>query len=174
MPCQNVSNMVQLEHIKFYESIMDNLRIKLKIGLNELELEGDKETVLAKLEEFSPLLKVVEVGVPTTGTITTTPKSQQLSIPALKELVIKDKIKKETDWILVYAIDLVASGKETFTKDDLIAQYGSSNRKTTTRMKNFSANLKSLVSSGLLSFINDKELVLKEEGKIKATELVNK
>lgn len=107
---------------------------------------------------------------------TETPKSSQSSdsFPVMKDIVIRDLAKTEREWILIYALYSSDYGKKTLTRDDLINRYSESNRRTDSRIANLSNNLKTLIKSGQLKYINDDEMLLTSQGQEIAKEILNR
>ena len=96
------------------------------------------------------------------------------SVPSLKDIVIRDLAKTEREWILVYAFLSSNSGQDHFTREDILEMYDKSNRRKTSRIANLSNNLKYLIKSDQLKYLNDNDLLLTSEG-IKVTkEILNR
>lgn len=93
-------------------------------------------------------------------------------IPALKEVVLKDLPKTETDWILIYACYSTSFGQETFTEDDIKNQYDHTGRKNKSRFANLSNNIKSLLNKNYIKVHNDSEYLVKPEGITYAHEIL--
>lgn len=93
--------------------------------------------------------------------------------PSLRDLVIKDYPKNESEWILVYGFYSSNYGNDTFTRDDLISNYDSTNRKTTQRIKNLSQSIKTGIKKDWYKSLNEKEYILLESGKTYASEIIN-
>lgn len=163
----------------------DNHKLKMKFKLHQLEfeLEGNQDVVKEQFENFksfitNDLLPKVNVE---RETIQATPKieesrSQQLltphdveviediDIPALKEIVLKDLPKSETDWILIYACYSTSFGQGTFTEEAIKNHYEQTGRTNRSRSANLSNNIKSLLNKGYIKVHNDTEYLVKPEG----------
>jgi hypothetical protein len=94
--------------------------------------------------------------------------------PILKEIVLRDLPKTEREWILVYGLYSSDNGTKMFTRDDLMRLYDESGRRTQSRIANLSNNMKSLVKSGQLKYINDDDLMLSDSGAQTAKEVLNR
>ncbi len=94
--------------------------------------------------------------------------------PVMKDIVIRDLAKTEREWILIYALYSSDLGKNVITRDDIWDKYQESNRVTKSRQTNLSNNLKNMIKSGQLKFINNEEMLLTEAGVQTATEILNR
>ena len=94
--------------------------------------------------------------------------------PIMKDIVIRDLAKTEREWILIYALYSSDFGKNVITRDDIWNKYNESNRVTHSRRTNLTNNIKNMVKSGQLKFINDDEMLLTEAGVQTATEILNR
>ena len=102
-------------------------------------------------------------------------KSKQSNdYPIMKDIVIRDLAKTEREWILIYALYSSDFGKNVLTRDDIWAKYDESNRVTHSRRTNLTNNIKNMIKSGQLKFINDDEMLLTESGVQTATEILNR
>ena len=98
----------------------DNLKMKFKLHGLEFEIEGKEKVVKEQFESFKSfitidLLPKINVIVPQNTPALDEGQIKQLTeiqdatttevsdVPALKEVVLKDLPKTETDWILIYA-----------------------------------------------------------------------
>lgn len=78
-------------------------------------------------------------------------RTGSIKLPNIKDIVMKDLPKTETEWLLIYALYASEEGTSAFTAEILRQLYHDSNRFTETRNKNFSTNLKKqLLLIGLL------------------------
>lgn len=102
------------------------------------------------------------------------PKTELKDYPIMKDIVIRDLAKTEREWILIYALYSSEFGKNVFTRDDLLNKYSESNRKTKSRHMNLSNNIKNMVKSNQLKFINDDEMLLTSSGKKMAIDILNR
>ena len=86
--------------------------------------------------------------------------------------MLSNKIKKETNWILIYTLYATDFGTKAVSKKEISSMYKSTNRYTTTRSKNFAANIKKLVTDKLISAINDNDFIITDKGKEEANKLL--
>ena len=84
--------------------------------------------------------------------------------PTLKDLLIKNYPKTETEWILCYAFYSSKYGTDTFKKDDILEKYKENNRLSNSTGANLSNNINSCVKKDWLKSINASDFVVKEEG----------
>lgn len=94
--------------------------------------------------------------------------------PIMKDIVIRDLAKTEREWILIFALYSSDYGTKVFTREDIVTKYDESNRKTNSRIANLSNNLKSMVKSGQVKFVNDDDMLLTDSGKEIAIEILNR
>lgn len=94
--------------------------------------------------------------------------------PVMKDIVIRDLPKTEREWILIFALYSSDYGTKVFTRDNIVSKYDESNRKTNSRIANVSNNIKSMVKAGQIKFINDDDMLLTENGKQIAIEILNR
>lgn len=94
--------------------------------------------------------------------------------PVMKDILIRDLPKTEREWILIYALYSSDFGESVLTRDDIIAKYEESSRRTDNRMKNLTNNIRNMVKSNQLKFINDDEMLLTTSGRETATEILNR
>jgi len=96
-----------------------------------------------------------------------------IDYPTLKQLVIKNYPKNETEWILCYAFFASKYGNETFKKEHIVEGYKESNRYTSTNKNNFTNNINSCIRKDWMKDINKEEFILKPEGISYAKEVLN-
>lgn len=94
--------------------------------------------------------------------------------PIMKDIVIRDLAKTEREWILIFALYSSDYGTKVFTREDIVTKYDESNRKTNSRIANLSNNIKTMVKSGQMKFVNDDDMLLTENGKEIAIEILNR
>jgi DNA primase len=99
---------------------------------------------------------------------------QSNNYPIMKDIVIRDLAKTEREWILIYALYTSDFGKNVLTRDDIWIKYEESNRVTHSRKTNLTNNIKNMIKSGQLKYINDDEMLLTESGVQTATEILNR
>ena len=183
----------QLEKIR--EGSPDIQAMKERITKLELQLE-EKDEIIANLAENVDVTKpsiideeksneTTEKRKPTKKRSPTKlsnnkdnkPSSQKLNskdYPIMKDIVIRDLAKTEREWMLIYALYSSNFGSDVFTREDLWAKYGDSNRKTVTRRKNLTNNIRTMVKADQIKFINDDEMLLTTNGKEVALEILNR
>lgn len=186
----------QLEKIK--EGSPDIQAMKERISKLELQLE-EKDEVISNLSEnvesVEDLPKETEKETkekksttkrkPTkrnqktknqedSGTTATERRYNSKEYPIMKDIVIRDLAKTEREWILIYSLYSSDFGKNVFTRDELLNKYTESNRRTDSRIKNLTNNIRNMVKSDQLKFINDDEMLLTSKGKEVALDILNR
>jgi hypothetical protein len=141
------------------------------------EDESDKENIEVEKTKNRPTKK--KNRKPTTNSSnlnssTTNSYSNNTDYPVMKDILIRDLPKTEREWLLIYSLYTSEFGKNVITRDDLIIKYSESNRKTESRLKNLSNNIKNMVKAGQLKFINDNEMLLTSSGQEIAREILNR
>ncbi len=170
---------------------MGNLRIKLKYKSFEIELEGEEATVKAEFKDIKqnglgnvvngvdmseqnyviePIPRQIENTHTNIDEIISNTTSAE--IPSLKNVIMKQLPSSETEWILVYAFYSSDSGNNPFTSKNILEYYETTKRKTDSRHKNMSKNIKALFVKGYFSALNDDEYILTDNGKREATEIL--
>jgi len=168
----------------------DNDKLKMKFKLHQLEFEGNQEVVKEQFENFKSFITEDLLPKVNVDTLQTPPQIEegQLKqiaqpveaividesgdIPALKEVVLRDLPKTETDWILVYACYSASFGQGTFTEEDVKNHYEQTGRKNRSRLANLSNNIKSLLNKQYIKVHNDTEYLVKPEGIAYAHEIL--
>jgi len=84
--------------------------------------------------------------------------------PSIRDVVIKDYPKTESEWVLIYGFYSSEFGEDSFTRDDIYGLYEKSNRKTTQRRKNLSLNINSGVKKDWYKSLNENEYIMLDEG----------
>lgn len=97
---------------------------------------------------------------------------ETVDYPTLKQLLIKNYPKNETEWILCYAFFASKYGNETFRKEDVVEGYRDSNRYTSINNKNLTNNLNSCIKKDWIKDINKDEFILKPDGIVYAKEIL--
>lgn len=92
--------------------------------------------------------------------------------PTLKQLLIKNLPKNETEWILCYAFYASNYGEDTFKRDDILEKYKESNRTTNSNNANLNNNLNSCIKKDWFKDVNKDEFILKPEGTLYAKEVL--
>lgn len=157
------------------------LKMKFKLNQVEFELEGNQEVVTKQFEDFKSfitqdLLPQMNASVYNEISIDRdkseiqliefkeTSPIEEIPIPSLKEIAMKDLPKTESDWLLIFCYYASNFGKNTFTKDNIKTLYEQTNRKNDSRMANLSNNIKYIVSKDYLGIYNDDNFLIKEAG----------
>ena len=174
----------------------DIFKLRVCIGNANIELEGEGELVhtifselrengLANLSVSVDTHQVSQNVVDNKIDITQGENDRQvdeseqirtgsIKLPNIKDIVMKDLPKTETEWLLIYALYASEEGTSAFTAETLRQLYHDSNRFTETRNKNFSTNLKKAVTSDWFVAINNTDYVLSEVGKKAAYEILQR
>lgn len=86
--------------------------------------------------------------------------------PTIKQLLIKNYPKNETEWILCFAFLTSNFGEDTFKKEQIIEKYREANKwdGNATVRKNFSQNLNACIRKDWIKDFNKDEFILKQEG----------
>ncbi len=163
---------------------MSELKIKVTWDGMVIELEGETESVK---EIFNSLKesgmgnmgqcgkKMVNVSTNNTETIRENENTVvigeedfgemgQPEIPTLSNVVLAGGPRTESEWILIYAFYISEQGAKFFSRDDLRQCYKDTNRYTTPRSKNFSSNIKVLISEKLISAVNQTDFRIERKG----------
>jgi|GEM_PF-1019911 len=163
---------------------MSELKIKVTWDGMAIELEGETESVK---EIFNSLKesgmgnmgqcgkKAVDVSTNNTETIRENENTVvigeedfeemgQPEIPTLSNVVLAGGPRTESEWILIYAFYISEQGAKLFSRDDLRQCYKDTNRYTATRSKNFSSNIKILISEKLISAVNQTDFRIERKG----------
>lgn len=98
--------------------------------------------------------------------------AETIDFPTLKQLVIKNYPKNETEWILCYAFFASKYGNETFRKEDIVEGYKESNRYSSNNRSNLTANLNGCIKKDWIKDINKDEYILKPDGIAYAKEVM--
>lgn len=169
----------------------ENFKLKVCVGNSIVELEGEGALVHAIFTELR------EHGLGLLSSSTSQPSEayndenteetkrdtadQQLqssvpdfTIPNIKDVVVKNLPKTETEWVLVYAFYVTNNGNKLFTMENVRQMYRDTNRYTEVRNKNFSTNFKNSIKTGWFNAINDNDYSLSEAGKEKAYEILKR
>lgn len=171
---------------------MSEFKLRVSIGSANIELEGESELVnkffgeirengLGKLAEFhiAPIQHNESTEITSNQDIANqlqytnaVVENPSFNYPTLKDIVLSNKIKKETNWILIYTLYATDFGTKAVPKKEISSMYKSTNRYTPTRSKNFAANIKKLVTDKLISAINDNDFIITDKGKEEANKLL--
>lgn len=90
--------------------------------------------------------------------------AETIDYPTLKQLVVKNYPKNETEWILCYAFLSSKYGEDTFRKEDILDGYKENNRLTESARKNLSNNINACIKKDWIKDFNKEEYILKPEG----------
>ena len=161
---------------------MEGFKLKVSVGGAQIELEGSGDQVVALFQELRekglgvlgeemPLekekIKEQKEEIPA-KTSTEMEEEPEIQKPHLQNIVMQGLPKTEVEWLLIYAVYCSKWGKELFTKEDLRQKYVETERSTETRRKNFSANVKSLVSKRYISVVDNRRFRMEKAGLEKA------
>lgn len=91
-------------------------------------------------------------------------ESKTEDYPTLKQLLVKNYPKNETEWILCYAFFASKYGEDTFRKEDITERYKENGRHTTSTNANLSNNINACIKKDWIKDINKDEFILKQEG----------
>lgn len=91
-------------------------------------------------------------------------EQDQIEIPSLSNVVLVGGPRTESEWILVYAFYKSEQGTQFFSRDDLRQCYRETNRYTDIRNKNFSKNVRTLISDKLISAVNQNDFRIERKG----------
>lgn len=163
---------------------MGELKIKVTWNGMAIELEGETESVkeifnslkdsgMGRMGECDKIM----VNVPAEGSQKKTQNEnmvgidengyeepQQTEIPSLSNVVLAGGPRTESEWLLIYAFYKSEQGTQFFSREDLRQCYKETNRYTETRNKNFSSNVKSLISDKLISAVNQNDFRIEKKG----------
>ncbi|MEQ9468435.1 MAG: hypothetical protein RLN88_13555 [Ekhidna sp.] len=101
-------------------------------------------------------------------------KSHPKDLPVMRDIVIRDLPKTESEWILIYAFYTSDYGKSEFRREDLLVKYDESNRRTQQRVKNLTQSIRTLIKQGLIKYINDDDMFMTDVGINKASDILNR
>ncbi|GGF09644.1 hypothetical protein [Hymenobacter cavernae] len=93
--------------------------------------------------------------------------------PTLKDIVMRDLPKVETDWVLLYAFYASNFAKDQFVKSDISDKYDESGRRDKQRIKNLSQNFKKCVMRKWLKNISGETYLITVDGKSYAEQIIN-
>ena len=172
----------------------DIFRLRVDVGTSHIELEGEgtlvhtifselREHGLGKLSSIDPVKDSFQKEAPPEMKKDTLPDSGKkipsasipsTDLPNIRDVVIKNFPKTESEWILVYAAYCSEQGTKTFTAEDIRQMYHDTNRYTESRNKNFAANIKKCVSDGFFTCVNDTDFSLSVTGQDTAFSILNR
>lgn len=171
---------------------MSELKIKVTWDGMAIELEGETESVkeifnslkesgMGHMGQFGkrtvniPMInaeKISEdenlVGI----NVDDCEENGQPDIPTLSNVVLAGGPRTEYEWVLVYAFYSSEQGRKFFSRDDLRQCYKDTNRYTEARSKNFSSNVKTLISEKLISAVNQNDFRIERKGLELATRII--
>ena len=172
----------------------DIFKLRVDVGTSHIELEGEgtlvhtifselREHGLGKLSSINPakdslqeenLLAMQKDTSPDSEDKVSSTSTLSANLPNIRDVVIKNFPKTESEWILVYAIYCSEQGAKTFTAEDIRQMYHDTNRYTENRNKNFAANIKKCVSDGFFTCVNDTDFALSATGQDAASGILNR
>lgn len=170
---------------------MSELKIKVTIDGMSVELEGEAESVkeiFTSLKEsgMGYLSELKRKVIPAPVELIKEASAEYLvssddsigeetgdnEIPSLTNVVLSGGPRTESEWMLIYAFYKSEQGTKFFSKDDLRQCYRDTNRYTNTRNKNFSSNIKILISEKLISAVNENDFRIEKKGIELATKII--
>lgn len=166
----------KIERLEFQitekDKLISNLSESMDVDDEDTEkTETKTQTKARKKSSSKTKVKATEKDESKTTEIT---HPELKKYPIMKDIVIRDLAKTEREWILIYALYSSDFGKNVITREDIWNRYKESNRITDSRRRNLSNNIKNMVKSGQLKFINDEEMLLTDSGVQTATEILNR
>ena len=172
----------------------DIFKLRVDVGTSHIELEGEgtlvhtifselREHGLGKLsyinlvkdslqEEDIPAMQ--KDASPDRGDKVSSASTLSANLPNIRDVVIKNFPKTESEWILVYALYCSEQGAKTFTTEDIRQMYHDTNRYTENRNKNFATNIKKCVSDGFFTCVNDTDFALSATGQDSASGILKR
>ncbi|WP_404986575.1 hypothetical protein ACI513_05825 [Chryseobacterium sp. M5] len=100
--------------------------------------------------------------------------SQGHDYPSIKELLIKNYPKNESEWILCFSFLSSNFGNDTFKKEDIIEKYKEANKWTNEAIrKNLSQNINACIKKDWIKDYTKDEFILKPEGIDYVKEVMN-
>lgn len=167
---------------------MKELKVKIRLGQFEVELEGDSGDVKDTLNDLkengfgnmlgNSIISNQAIIIPDEQ------EPKQLSSssnetgilrdrPALKDIAIKQLPKSEVEWIVLYAFYII-SKKDSFSKEDIQERYKESERWSRSNTANFSQNFNQAYKKGNFTALNDTNYLLTDSGRDLATEIISR
>lgn len=173
---------INLLHLDKYEVYMSNLKIRFKLHGLEFEAEGDVQAVK---EEFADIKLILANSLNNTLINTIPFQESQLqgdieksinerdiserteagSYPHINDLITKNTIDTESDWLLIHSFYSSEYGLNSFTKEDVKTHYELSKRANKNRFSNFSKNMKIVIRKSYIKSLNDNEFLISDIGK---------
>ena len=169
---------------------MNNLRINVTLGSFKVELEGEADNVISQFESIKKdgLGQIVNQLVPlasqTRAPLTIPENSKDIIhedvknistlTSSIKDIALKGLTSSEYEWIIIYADDILKDGHDTFTRENLIERYQSSNRWSINNQKNLSNSIKGAVLKGWISALNDNDFILTDKGREQIQEILQR
>lgn len=142
----------------------------------ELIKELDNES---RIRVIKYLIEKFGIGTTPMNTYTPSPNKQQfildksteeedtyedIEYPTLKELLIKNYPKNETEWILCFAFYNSKYGTDTFTRESIIEKYNESKKYSENAKKNLTQNINACIKKNWIKDVNHSDYILKPEG----------
>ncbi len=162
-----------------------NLRVRVKLGHIEIELEGPQafeefrritEEGFGKLAQAGPQ-PTPDPSPPALASLAMQsagdPGAAPSGWPSLSDLALKNAAKSEREWVVVYAAYLSeVDQKKTFSRSDVWDKYKASGRHNESRQANLSENINRAVKAGCLTKIKENTYALLPGGKTEAEEII--
>lgn len=168
---------------------MSEFKLRVSIGSANIELEGESELVnkffteirengLGKLADFNIqeqkhiTLTDVQANSPCKNLQENYHSQCNEQYPSIQDIVLKNNVKTESDWVLVYAFYASNYGTKAIAKKEIKQMYKVTNRYTKARDGNFVTNIKKLVTSNFISALNDTDFIITDNGKAEITKIL--
>lgn len=185
-PVENEQKIGTLNHVKFFESEKDRQfeatftdataqSVSESFGAfftNRLHSKRQLATGTSFSSENSQQVETVDtenLEVSTPPVVLQEIKNE--NIPSLQQIKLQNLPNSEMDWILVYAFYASKFGTTEFTREGILQLYIETGRKTDSRRKNFSQNIRNAVQTNYIMAQNATDFTLLEKGKTKVFEI---
>jgi len=167
---------------------MKELKVKIRLGQFEVQLEGDPNDVKNTLNDLkengfgnmlgNSVISDQAIIIPDEKvTKQLSGSSNEASVLVdgllLKDIVIKQLPKTEVEWIVFYAF-YITNEKDSFSKADLQGKYKESERWSRSNNSNFLKNFNQAYKNGCFTALNDTNYLLTDSGKDLANEILRR
>ncbi len=170
---------------------MGKLKINLKLGEYQIELEGEENSVkevfndirenglgraavsppIMKSERTVELIEELPIDSYYNDTLEEIDDCEELYTPKLdfvklhlKDILIKGLTNSEYEMALITGVSLLSQSKITFTSVEILNMYKELKIYNNNRSKNIKRNLNKLITKSLIRSYNDEEYVPSDEG----------
>lgn len=166
----------QLEKIR--QGSQDISQLKDRVAEAEQLIREKDDLIVSiskKVTDEKQAPKVTEIKEQETISSETSGSSkEQRDFTTMKDIVIRDLPKTEREWILIYTLYASEFGTRPITRDEILLKYEESNRRTDSRLGNLTNNIKTMIKTGQLKFINDDQMLLTSMGIEMAKDILNR